>query len=323
MSETKSQWYVIVNPHAGSGKTMALWAEAEERMATLSIPYKAVMTNRKFHAKELAEEAAAVGYRRILAVGGDGSVHEVFTGVLDYAARSGIDPAEFYLGVIPIGSGNDWVRTTGVSHDVGKVVDLIAQESFMKQDIVLVETEGAVSYMANIGGIGFDSHVCEKVNMLKDQGRRSKRIYYNALIHTAFRTKAFSAEVICDGRALYSGDIYSISIGNGRFSGGGMLQTPSALIDDGMLDIMVAPRMNLSKMVVILPRLLNGNIEKSDELHFASCREIVVRQLHSPHAISPEMIVEVDGEIEGSLPLRASITGRQVNVLCSSEKKKI
>jgi len=319
MDKTKSDWYVIVNPHAGSGKTMALWAEAEERMASLSIPYKAVLTNRKFHAKALAEEAAAVGYRRILAVGGDGSIHEVFTGVLSYAFQNGIDPEEFYLGVIPIGSGNDWVRTTGVSHNIEKVVDLIANESFMTQDTVLVESEGATCYMANIGGVGFDSHVCDAVNTLKEQGKRSKRIYYNALLHTAFRTKAFQAEIICDGIQVFSGDIYSISIGNGKYSGGGMVQTPSAVINDGLLEVMIAPKMKLSYLLRSLPRLLDGTIEKSDKVLFASCRELVVRQLQSPRAISDPMIVEMDGEIEGVLPVRVSITGRQVNVLCSPE----
>lgn len=323
MLQTRSEWYVIVNPHAGSGKTMALWAEAEEYMASLSIPYKAVLTNRKFHAKELAREAAEVGYRRILAVGGDGSVHEVFSGVLDYALSNDIDPSGFYLGVIPIGSGNDWVRTTGVSHSIRNVVELIAAESFMKQDIVVVETEGSLSYMANIGGVGFDSHVCESVNRLKDQGRRSKRIYYKALINTALKAKAFGAEVICDGKRVYGGDIYSISIGNGRYSGGGMLQTPSAVIDDGLLDVMVVPKLNLAKLLVSLPRLLNGSVEKVEELHFATCRELVVRHLVSPRALSAEMPVEVDGEIEGCLPLRAAVTGRQVNVLCSIEKRHI
>ena len=200
MCETKTDWYIIVNPHAGSGKTMAAWAVAEKRLAELDIPYAVTYTGYKSHAKELAWDAARNGYRRILAVGGDGSVHEIFTGVLTYCEVEGVPAADFYLGVIPIGSGNDWIKSFQVPHDTLKVVDLISRSKFTQQDVVRVKTAGdKVCYMANIGGVGFDSHVCEQVNARKERGRRSRRIYINALIATLFRLKRFQAEIIGDG----------------------------------------------------------------------------------------------------------------------------
>ena len=110
-------WYCIVNPHAGSGKTMPQWAIAEKILTASSVPYKTTLTNYKFHAEKLAYEAAQRGYRRFLAVGGDGSVHEVMNGIVRYTEETGAAPEDFTLSVIPIGSGNDWIKSLGIPHD--------------------------------------------------------------------------------------------------------------------------------------------------------------------------------------------------------------
>ena len=118
MSKIRPEWYIIVNPHAGSGKTMRYWVPAESKLKELGVPYYTVYTTHKHHATELAALAARMGYRRIMAVGGDGSIHEVFDGVLGWCEVSGTDPADFYLAVAPIGSGNDWIKSFGIKRDV-------------------------------------------------------------------------------------------------------------------------------------------------------------------------------------------------------------
>lgn len=312
MSETKTDWYVIINPHAGSGKTMAEWAIAEKKMADLDVPYQAAYTGYKAHAKELALNAAKEGYRKIVAVGGDGSVHEIFTGVLTYCELSGVSPSEFYLAVIPIGSGNDWIKAYGIPHDTSKVVDLLIQGSFCKQDVVRVKAAGErLCYMANIGGVGFDSHVCERVNAKKERGRRSKRIYVNALIHTLLNLKRFQAEVIGDGQTLYSGPCFSIALGNGRYSGGGMLQTCKAEVDDGLLDVMVVPVVSVFKIIKEVRRVFDGTTDQSSCLIYSRCKCLRVVPLNARSCD----IIEVDGEIEGRLPLEVTLSGEQVNVL--------
>ena len=178
MPRIRKEWYIIVNPHAGSGKTMRYWVPAEARLQELGIPYNTVYTTHKRHAAELSALAARTGYRKIMAVGGDGSIHEVFEGVLGWCETSGTDPSEFYLAVAPIGSGNDWIKSFGVPKDVMKVLEIVARDTFVQEDVVRVTLAGGkVSWMANIGGLGFDSHVCERVNAQKDRGMRSSSIY--------------------------------------------------------------------------------------------------------------------------------------------------
>ncbi len=318
MNLGNTTWYIIVNPHAGSGKTIHEWEVAEKKLAACSVPYVSVFTDHKYHAEELAYKAAGKGFRRFLAVGGDGSVHETLSGMMRWSGENGVPSEEFTLGVIPIGSGNDWIKSLNVPHDTEKVVQLLAQESFTRQDVIKVTAAGGrVCTMANIGGTGFDSHVCARVNTQKEAGHRSARIYVNALFHTILNLKRFRAEIVCDGKTLYSGPCYSIAFGNGRYSGGGMKQTCDALIDDGLIDIMVVPVVSVFAILKEVRRVFDGTTSSSSRIIYSRAREIHVAPLDARSSD----IVEMDGEIVGNLPLVLEATGQQVNVVCGRGKR--
>lgn len=313
MYETRTDWYIIVNPRAGSGKTMSGWTCAEKLLRDRGIPFTAVFTQYKSHARELALQAARDGYRRLLVAGGDGTVHEMFSGILDFCSGTGVPTEEFLLGNIPIGSGNDWLKSLSVSHDIGKVVDLVAEGACGMQDVVSVRTSGGhVCCMANVGGTGFDSHVCERVNARKERGHRSRWIYVGALITTILKLKRINVEVSGDGQVLYSGPCYSIALGNGPYSGGGMLQTASAKHDDGLVDVMVVPVMSIMRIMREVHRLFDGTTPQSSSLIYRQCREIVISPLDDGVAGD---IMEVDGEIEGTLPATVTVTGGKIRVL--------
>lgn len=317
MNLGNTTWYIIVNPHAGSGKTIHEWEVAEKKLAACSIPYVSVFTDHKYHAEELAYKAAGKGFRRFLAVGGDGSVHETLSGMMRWSAENGVPSGEFTLGVIPIGSGNDWIKSLNVPHDTGKVVELLAKESFCRQDVIRVTAaEGKECTMANIGGVGFDSHVCARVNTQKEAGHRSARIYVKALFYTILNLKRFRAEIVCDGKTLYSGPCYSIAFGNGRYSGGGLKQTCDALIDDGLIDIMVVPVVPVLAILKEVRRVFDGTTSSSSRIIYSRAREIHVAPLDARSSD----IVEMDGEIIGNLPLALEATGQQISVVCGQAR---
>ncbi len=310
MPAIKDDWYCIINPHAGSGKTMSEWAVAEKLLTELHVPYKTTLTNYKFHATLLADEAAQHGYRKLLAVGGDGSVHEVLNGILRYCDASGAAPEDFRLAVIPIGSGNDWIKSTGIPHDTESVVNLLAAGSFREQDVVRVETSEGVRYMANVGGTGFDSHVCQRVNRQKEQGRRSATIYATALMHTIRVIRPFRGKLTADGQTVFEGDIYSVALGNGKYSGGGMRQVPDADMNDGLLDYMAVPKAPIYRLIKDVSRLFNGTLNQSALVVSGRCRTLEVTADRAD-------LVEVDGEIAGNLPLKVSVTGSKIKVLAA------
>lgn len=312
MTMTKTEWYFIVNPHAGSGKTLSQWMPAEKLLESLDIPYITAYTSHKRHATRLAREAAAEGYRKIIAVGGDGSIHEVFNGLMKWCDETGEDPSIFYIGVAPIGSGNDWIKSMHVPHDVSAVIDLIEKGSFGRMDVVKVHSVGGkVSYMANIGGIGFDSHVCKTVNMQKESGKRGKMIYLNALRFALLNTKPIKVKLVADGKEIFSGSTYSIALGNGRYCGSGMRQTPLATIDDGLLDVTVIPKIPLVRMLKQLPKLYDGTLIESRDVVTARCKMLEIVPLDQ----NSNDIFELDGEIEGRLPLLIEVDGRQINAV--------
>lgn len=312
MTETKTEWYFIVNPRAGSGKTMSEWVPAEKRLDKYGVPFVTEYTDHKRHAISLAREAAAEGYRKIVAVGGDGSIHEVLCGICRYCNETGTPTDEFYIGVVPIGSGNDWIKSLNVPHDTEKVIDLIKEGKFATMDVVEVRTaDGKYSAMANIGGIGFDSHVCKRVNMQKEGGMRSKMIYLDGLMYTIRTLKSINVKVIADGREIHHGPTYSIALGNGRYSGSGMRQVPLADNDDGILDIMIVPKVPMATILRQIPKLFNGKLNESRDVITDKFRELAVVPLDN----ASDDIVELDGEIVGRLPISISMTGRKINVI--------
>ena len=329
MPSTSTDWFCIVNPHAGSGKTLPEWAIAEKYLAEKSIAYKTVLTNYKFHATELACEAARDGYRRFLAVGGDGSVHEVLNGILRFTGETGVPPEDFTLAVIPIGSGNDWIKSLGIPHDTRKVVELLAGDRFARQDVVRVETaplsgaaaeeDGAsrdphasvVGYMANIGGVGLDADICHHTNSLKTKGYKGSILYKLVAPYSIFSRKRRPVEIVCDGETVYKGKMFTAVIGNGIYRGGGLRQNEEGgRWDDGLLEVSIQGDVSHIKGMQQMMHIFKGD--------FATLPGIITRRFKkmtlTPLGKGADR-VESDGEIPGTLPLTVELTGQQIQIL--------
>ena len=175
-------WFAVVNGFAASKKAGALWESAERLLKERGVIFHGTRTGNAGNAAELSFDACMAGYRRFVAVGGDGTVHDVLNGIAAYVEwcseyGRNVTFADFTLGVIPLGSGNDWIRSHGLGRSVEDAVDVIAKGNTGLQDVVKVsildpaalpyEREISVSYMVNVGGVGIDARVCERVNALK------------------------------------------------------------------------------------------------------------------------------------------------------------
>ena len=114
-----NKWLAIVNVFAASKKAGSVWKRAAACLEEAGVAYKAEFTGGKYNATELSKKAAARGYRKFIAVGGDGTIHDVLNGIAEYAmSESEVSLSDFTLSVIPVGSGNDWVKLPSVS--IGK-----------------------------------------------------------------------------------------------------------------------------------------------------------------------------------------------------------
>ena len=321
VSEKKDIWLVVVNVFAASRKAGSVWKKAAVMLENAGIPYKAMFTGGKDNAIAISRKSAASGYRKFIAIGGDGTVHDVLNGIAEYvysAEVSGISISDFTVAVLPVGSGNDWVKSTGIPKDIQGAVEAIAAGCTGLQDVVKVDVLDpsdmvpmSSSYMANVGGVGLDARVCEIVNRKKEQGRRGKKLYVSALFYCIRHRVPVRARIICDGQEIFSGRYLSIAFGVGKYSGGGMRQTPLAELGDGMLDVTVIPDIPMWTIAKEVFRLFTGTFHEVDVLTLAKCREVLV----IPDGEADAEPVEVDGEVIGRAPVIMTVLPQQINVI--------
>ena len=321
VSEKKDIWLVVVNVFAASRKAGSVWKKAAVMLENAGIPYKAMFTGGKDNAIAISRKSAAAGYRKFIAVGGDGTVHDVLNGIAEcvYSSDSpDVSVSDFTLAVLPVGSGNDWVKSTGIPKDIQGAANAIAAGCTGLQDVVKVDVLDpsdmmtvSSSYMANVGGVGLDARVCEIVNRKKEQGRRGKKLYVSALLYCIRHRVPVRARIICDGQEIFYGRYLSIAFGVGKYSGGGMRQTPLAELGDGMLDVTVIPDIPIWTIAKEVWRLFTGTFHEVDVLTLAKCREVVVL----PDGEADAEPVEVDGEVVGRAPVRMTVLPQQINVI--------
>lgn len=318
------KWLAVVNVFAASKKAGSVWKMAAAYLEEAGVSYKAEFTGGKYNATELSRKAAGRGYRKFIAVGGDGTIHDVLNGIAEYAmAEPEVSLSDFTVSVIPVGSGNDWVKSVGVSTDIKRAVEYIAAGVTGVQDVVKVSTLDSsdltaeplsVSYMSNIGGVGLDARVCEIVNRKKERGKRGKKLYVSALLYCIRHRVPIRARVVCDGSQVFSGRYLSMAFGIGKYSGGGMRQTPAAVLDDGLLDVTIIPDIPIWTIAKEVYKLFTGKFLTIKEVIPATCREVYIL----PEGESDAEPVEVDGEVVGRAPVKMEVLEQQINIIKSA-----
>lgn len=321
MTDKCEIWFAVLNVYAASKKAVSYWTKAEKRLNERALRYDCAMTGRDGSALNITVKACREGYRKFIAVGGDGTIHDVLNGIAEYIFSeegSACSFADFTLGVIPVGSGNDWIKTAGVPKDVVAAVDAVVDGARAVQDVVKVtlldysdaDKELSSSYMVNIGGVGIDARVSRHVNVEKKRGKRGKILYVTSLIRAIRERVPVDMRVCCDGVQVFEGPYLSLALGIGKYSGGGMRQTPAAVMDDGLLDLTIIPELSMMRIIPAAPRLFTGSFLEVPELVVARGKYITVYPC-SKDALEP---VEVDGENIGFAPVKFEVLDSQLNI---------
>ena len=169
-SNEKYEWLVIVNPNAGNGKGNKDWNLIADLMKEDGLSFIPKITEKKGHAINITLEAIEAGFRKIITVGGDGTLNEVVNGVF---LNNSCPTKDITLALIPIGTGNDWGRMFGIPLDHKKAIRIIRDNKQMLHDAGLISffngTENQKRYFINIAGLGFESVVVKKTNIQKEK----------------------------------------------------------------------------------------------------------------------------------------------------------
>lgn len=272
---------LIVNPVAGRGHAVQVEREACRILEGLGVAFDVVRTRAPDEAVTLAEQASMECCQPVVAVGGDGTVHEVLNGLVRAHANGG--PVGT-LGVIPAGSGNDFEYMLQVSDGLEGACRRLANVKTRLIDVGRINER----YFANGVGIGFDA----MVNIVSRKHRRLRGLplYLTAALETTFmyyRSPLVRLETDGDERC---GRMLMIAVCNGRRIGGGFMVAPSAEIDDSWFDVCLAREVSRPQILALIPHVIRGTHVNKPPVTMLRARKVVVTS-------EDDLPSHVDGEI--------------------------
>jgi diacylglycerol kinase (ATP) len=300
---------VILNPIAGQGTAASRVPELERLLAERALDYRIVLTERPWHAAELAERAALDGTAAVVAAGGDGTANEVLNGLMLARGKAKVLPA---MGILCVGRGNDFAYGAGVPSGLAEGCQTLADGYRRPMDVGLIVGGDYPRgrYFGNGIGVGFDTIVgLEAAKMKNVHG-------FAAYVFAAFKTlflyyQAPLLRIERDGGSIETRSI-EISVMNGRRMGGTFFMAPGALNDDGFLDLCMADAPSRPAMIALLLKFMKGR--QAESPHITTGR---VRQM-SLTALDGALAIQADGEticIAGA-SVRVECLAGQVQMIC-------
>ncbi|GAB4366814.1 MAG: diacylglycerol kinase family lipid kinase [Calditrichia bacterium] len=269
------KYALVLNPKAGRGKGQRLETDLREYLSRQLGTVDFFKTEYSGHGKKIAAEIKNT-HSVIIAAGGDGTVHEIVNGMMGGKAA---------LAVIPIGSGNDFVKPLAIPKNPREAIEVIRQNQRMKIDVGKMGDR----YFPNGLGIGFDAWVVEESNKIKRL--RGIFIYLLSVLKTIFKYRNEKVSFTANGK-VDEKDIFMISIGNGVAMGGGFYLTPKAKINDGLFDICIIHALKKREVFWHLPKVFHGGHVKM--------RQVEMFRTNSLRVVSEKGIAaHADGELLG------------------------
>ncbi len=265
----------ILNPVAGSGYAVETMSRLESVLREQNLPYRVFRTERPGHAGELARALAAdPEVQAVVSVGGDGTSFEVAGGMAGSACP---------LGIIPAGTGNDFIKSAGIPKDPLAALEVFLRRRASPVDLGILNSR----CFLNVCGTGFDVTVLDWAESLKSRFR-GLTPYFLGLLKAIVHYRPVHLRVEADG-LREEGDYLICSVANGRFIGGGIPICPAAEVDDGLLDLVLVRNVPRYRIPLYLPGLMMGKI-----LSFRIARHLRVRSVSFS---GQGLRVNADGEI--------------------------
>lgn len=281
------QWLFIVNPASNRGTAAQLIPHIQKALSDRSITCDFRQTERPGDATLIARQYAR-DYELIIAVGGDGTTHEVVNGLLHAKFGDGHGEAIGALGIVPVGSGNDFVKMIGIPSDPDAATEILLAGNTIRMDVgeIVVDNDHIRFFNNNIG-IGFDAYVNNE--SLKIKYIRGFAMYLAAALKSIFAYKHPLIRYSNNG-VFHEERILLVNTGNGACSGGGFYITPDAKINDGVLDVCVIKSMNKFEILTNLPKTMNGSHVGMDCVHMYKTHELTIES-------EDGLPIHADGEV--------------------------
>ncbi|MDO5799416.1 MAG: diacylglycerol kinase family lipid kinase [Eubacteriales bacterium] len=288
-------YYFIVNPNSRSGKGALIWKDLRKTLRDKNISYKAVFTEYRGHAVKLAasvtENASPEHPVTLIAVGGDGTIQEVLSGVRNLSC--------IYFGYIPTGSGNDFCRSMKLPQDPHEALNcVLEQKHIASMDVPVISINGHQSHFAISCGIGFDAAVCHEVSVtpmkkVLNHFGLGKLVYLFVALKQLLFMKPLPMTLQMDNKRVHQFQkVYFSAVMNQKYEGGGFKFCPAADPSDGYLDVIVIDGLSKLKVLFCLPTAFFGKHTHITGIHIFRCKNVEIFS-------SVPLAVHKDGESAG------------------------
>lgn len=265
---------LIVNPAAGIGNGEKTGKIAIDYLKSKNVDFDVVYTEKGGDHTAQARKAVEDGIQTVIVLGGDGTVSVIARGLL-YSKTS--------LGIVPCGTGNDFIKAAGIPKDPIEALELILTKPATPIDSCLIND----LFFVNVAGCGFDVTTLDYAETAKKYVKGIAPYLYG-VIRSIANFHPFPMTIRIDGKD-YSRPSLICAVANGTHFGGGMPITPMAKINDGKLDVLIVDAVNKRKIIKYLPTLLKGTLYKNQFAHHFLAEEVFISM--------PNMRIELDGEV--------------------------
>lgn len=289
-----NSFFIVVNPHSGNSNFKKSWETITYILKLKNINFSYSFTEYRKHEVILVGKAIEQGYRNIISVGGDGTLHHVINGIMK---QRYIKTSKIKLGVIPLGTGNDWIRTYNIPNSIEKSINIILKNTTILQDIgCLTLLNGKKEYFNNLAGTGFDGYVVKNLNYLKKIGSLA---FVVSGLYSLFSYKKTKYKIIINNKTINK-QCLMILFGICKYSGGGLRVTKDPNPKDGLLDITIVENISFFYLLFNIPKLYNGDIIHHRKVTNYKTKELKILDNYNS-------TIEADGEIIGNGSLNVTI----------------
>lgn len=301
---------IILNPTSGMGRASQLWPSINIALHASGIEFDLVRTQAPRHAIAIAEQAKRDGYEMLIAVGGDGIVHEVVNGIM----RATDGEPDGTLAVIPVGSGNDFAKMVSLKRgEWQEAIQRIVAGKTRWFDVGKITADkpaiggGDVRYFANTFDTGFGAQVSRHSHIPILTGTA---MYLVAILKTLADYSVPYLKIKLPDQVIEQKSTMTVAT-IGRCFGGGFWIAPQAEVDDGLLDVMIAVGLGRIGILSLLPKVMNGTHVGDPRVKFYRAPRIVIES-------TDPLAVECDGEVPwlDTHRLEIEVLPKRMRVIC-------